>query len=506
MNDFITAESVAQRYAHRPGCRFVSAQEVGIAVYVMDLRVILIEPREIPPIDEFLLRAMSLSVGSPEELSNFLGLDPRTVQNRLVELRRGELIELEPIGEDSDIHCRLTLKGRAATDSLHRAEVSEVTLPRVVYHGFLRKPLLMSDEQFLKPKEIRELGLRAIPAIPGRPPHPEEIKLTELTEVIKQYWARRKKGKTPELVSIRSVLNGVRTMYQKAVLLQYELVGRKKQQQVAFAVDGLIMDDYERAFMECKGPERVPDLIEEGFKSTAAIASEFMKPHLVKTLGPLGDVDDLLEKIDVIEGKVAAKEATIEAEDRPDTKQVLRAELEREKAEKAKLERELSQRKARRLKTFDCKYLLATTLRDVKERLVIVSAFLSTDVVDDDFLRKLETALARGVKVWIAYGMGSQGAGDRDREQSPGWTKAESGLERLRKKYQENFQLKDLGNTHEKILLRDNDFVVSGSFNWLSFRGEKRGRFRYEDALQVTESAAIEEYFTEITGRFAKKK
>jgi hypothetical protein len=107
------------------------------------------------------------------------------------------------------------------------------------------------------------------------------------------------------------------------------------------------------------------------------------------------------KKIDAIEGKVAEKEATIEVEDRPDTKQVLRAELEREKAEKAELERKLGQRKARRLKTFDCKHLLATTLRDVKERLVIVSAFLSTSVVDNEFLKKLEAALARGVKVWI---------------------------------------------------------------------------------------------------------
>jgi PLD-like domain len=506
MNDFTTVESVARRYAHRPGCRFVSAQEVGIAVFVLDLRVILIEPREVPPIDEFLLRAMSLSVGSPGELSNFLGLDLRTVQNRLVELRRGELIELEPAGADGDVHCHLTVKGRSATDSLHRAELSEVTLPRVVYHGFLRKPLLMTDEQLFKPKEMRDFGLRTIPAIPGRPPRPEEIKLTELAEVVKQYWARRKKGKTPELVSVRSVLKGVRTLYQKAILLQYELIGRKKQQQITFAVDGLIMDDYERAFTACKGPERIPNLIEEGFKSTAAVASEFMKPHLVTALGPLGDVDDLLEQIDAIEGKVTEKEATIEAEDRPDTKQVLRAELEREKAEKAELERKLAQRKVRRLKTFDCKHLRAATLRDVKERLVIVSAFLSTGVVDDEFLKKLEAALARGVKVWIAYGLSGQGGRDGDREQSPDWRDAEAGLERLRKKYQDTFQLKNFGNVHEKILLRDNDFVVSGSFNWLSFRGDWGRRFRYEDALQVTEPAVIEEYFTEITARFAKKK
>jgi hypothetical protein len=360
--------------------------------------------------------------------------------------------------------------------------------------------LVVPDEQLYKPREARDAGLRTIPAIPGRPPRPEEIKLTELSQVIKKYWERRKKGKTPELVRVRSVLKGARTLYQKAVLIQYELVGRKKQQHIAFAVDGLLMDDYERAFTACKGPERIPDLIEEGFKSTAALASEFMKPHVVKALGPLGDVDELQERIDAIEGKVADKEATIRSEDQPDTKQVLRAELERARAEKAELETKLGQRKARRLKTFDCKHLLETTLSDVNERLVIVSAFLSTAVVDDVFLKKLDAALARGVKVWIAYGLSGHGGRGGDRRD------AEAGLEQLRKKYPEAFQLKDLGNTHEKILLRDNDFVVSGSFNWLSFRGDRGRRFRYEDALQVTEPAAVEDYFTEITARFNKNK
>lgn len=101
MTEFASVEAVARRYAHRAGCHFVGAQEVGIAVYVMDLRVILIEPRDIPPVDEFLLRAIDLSVGFPSELSRFLGLDVRTVENRLVELRRAELIELDPAGTRS---------------------------------------------------------------------------------------------------------------------------------------------------------------------------------------------------------------------------------------------------------------------------------------------------------------------------------------------------------------------------------------------------------------------
>jgi hypothetical protein len=142
----------------------------------------------------------------------------------------------------------------------------------------------------------------------------------------------------------------------------------------------------------------------------------------------------------------------------------------------------------------------------VKERLVIVSAFLSSYVVDAQFLKDLESALARGVRVWIAYGMGSQGERDADREKKRDWKEAESGFRALQKHYPESLQFVDLGNTHEKILIKDHEFIATGSFNWLSFRGDPGKKFRYEDAVLVTEAEAIEEYFKEITGRFGPKK
>lgn len=111
-----------------------------------------------------------------------------------------------------------------------------------------------------------------------------------------------------------------------------------------------------------------------------------MKPHIVKRLGPLDDVDEIVEKLEVADAELIEKESIAVAEDRPDTKQVLRKEVEQYQAAKAQLEQQLAQRKARRLRTADCRHLLKTTLRDVKERLVIVSAFLSSYVVDKEFL------------------------------------------------------------------------------------------------------------------------
>ena len=54
----------------------------------------------------------------------------------------------------------------------------------------------------------------------------------------------------------------------------------------------------------------------------------------------------------------------------------------------------------------------------------------------------------------------------------------------------------------QKILIRDSDFVVSGSYNWLSFRGGEGQRYRHEDTLRVIDPAIVHEYFDEITKRF----
>jgi phosphatidylserine/phosphatidylglycerophosphate/cardiolipin synthase-like enzyme len=298
-------------------------------------------------------------------------------------------------------------------------------------------------------------------------------------------------------------------MYLPAVMLQYELLGglRKQRQQIAFAVDGVLDEEYERAFAACDGAEKLPELVLPSFKSTAQLVSEFVPPHIAKDLGDLKDVDDLVEKLEVVSEKVESRTDRLALADRPDTRQVLREELERERAEKSRLEKEIAQRSARRLRTFDCARLLSETLDKVQSRLVILSAFLSTDAVDSSFLRQLEGALKRGVKVWIGYGMGKHGNRQQERENSANWTVAEAELANLRKRYKSLFELRDFGDTHEKILICDSEFVVSGSYNWLSFKANPRSKKRrQEDALMVTIPDVIEKYFSEITARFTAVK
>lgn len=419
-------------------------------------------------------------------------------------MRRAEFIDV--IGQpcSDEVRCVLTTKGQEVTKTLVQGEYTEDTI-KVVYHGFLRRPILVTPDALLRPHDVRETEMHPIRAIPSRYPRPDEISLDELSDVIRRLWKRRGKEKPPELISVRSVLKGVKTMYLPAVMLQYELTGGlRRQRQVAFAVDGVVDEEYERAFAASSAAEKLPELFLPSFKSTPQLVAEYVPPHIASQLGNLEGVDEIVERLEVTSEKIESRTDRLEESDHPDTRQVLREELERERAEKVRLEQELAQRRVRRLRTFDCARLLVEALDSVAERLVILSAFLSTDAVDHGFLRRLEDALKRGVRVWIGYGMGKRDARQLQRDVSANWSLAESELDSLRKKYDRQFELRDFGDTHEKILLCDKKYVVSGSYNWLSFKANLRSKKRrQEDALMVTVPEVVEKYFDEITSRFS---
>lgn len=102
----------------------------------------------------------------------------------------------------------------------------------------------------------------------------------------------------------------------------------------------------------------------------------------------------------------------------------------------------------------------------------IISPWMSGAVVDEELLILMENALQRGVKIKIIYGIGS---GEDERGQ-----KSEKVAELLNSRlghYGELFKIQR-SNTHYKLLLCDDKYAVSGSYNFLSFRGDYRGSDR----------------------------
>ena len=58
-------------------------------------------------------------------------------------------------------------------------------------------------------------------------------------------------------------------------------------------------------------------------------------------------------------------------------------------------------------------------------------------------------------------------------------------------------------DTHAKVLVKDSDFFVITSFNWLSFRGDPSKAFREEWGTIVRDPPLVDDFYAEIIKRFA---
>lgn len=112
-------------------------------------------------------------------------------------------------------------------------------------------------------------------------------------------------------------------------------------------------------------------------------------------------------------------------------------------------------------------------------------------------MASLEALLRANVTVHIGYGLDDgEGAG----KGAPGQSKiaiterAEKDLRSLEGKYK-NFHLVYVGNTHRKLLVSDDEFAVTTSFNWLSFRGDPKDKPRDEYGEVFRKASQVEKRY-----------
>ena len=135
-------------------------------------------------------------------------------------------------------------------------------------------------------------------------------------------------------------------------------------------------------------------------------------------------------------------------------------------------------------------------MKESQERLLIISPWITAASVNREFVQQFEQLLRRNVKVYIGYGFGETKSDKKD------WDlRAQKSIQELTQKYT-NFTLKRLGDTHAKVLISDQKFAISTSFNWLSFRGDRSRTFRDERGTIVYDAQKIDELFNSYMNRF----
>jgi len=138
------------------------------------------------------------------------------------------------------------------------------------------------------------------------------------------------------------------------------------------------------------------------------------------------------------------------------------------------------------LSVWETQEKFAEALKTVKSKILIESPWIKRATLK--YTNSIENALKKGVQIVILYGIESN-----DEHHYGTITK----LQNLKSKYQKNFHLihlpthfEEKGNykmtgTHRKLIIKDNDYYIQGSFNFLSFNKEKGQKIANEESILI---------------------
>lgn len=463
------ADEIAKRYAFsREGFKLVNYEEVGLPIYRLTLRVLTQVKKPIPPIEEFVLKSLNAGLDTLDQLSRFLGLHERTLKHTLTNLMRSEDVVL------SGQRPQLTLKGR---NTLWDATliVPEQRTIEVYYDRLLLNTPLYESYQLSSPKELRERECLEIPASPVKPPQLDDLSFAEINRLMQQERRVTKEDKL-ELIAIKAIEKRT-SLFVYAIALKYKS-NTDNSVQIGFFVDGRLSEEHENAFAKAGLIKKL------GFDKY--VIEELAE---IKTLAPI-QADETLRQVTISEQKVRDAENAVSVATNAENVSQAQKELAQAKEEQQIVTEQLRQLPIRWLAVYEHPPLLEEALTKCRQRLMIISPWIQENVVNGDFIKKLEKLLSQKIDVYIGYGIG-------DNKSNPG---AIRNLKNLSQRYP-NFRLKDFSqagrNTHAKILLCDENFVAVSSFNWLSFKGDPSRTFRDEQGTLITDPGLIEKKFSE---------
>jgi len=479
----MTPEEIAQRFDNRSGYKLVTYGLVGLPVFRITAIGFCLGRKELAPIDEFILRGVAAGLKTSGEIAGLLGLDPSVVESSLTELLRSECIRTTyATGHDFTIE----LTGRGA--QIAREQEMVVPMEQTIVFsidGLTRKPRLYPTESLYKPRELRDHGMPEVRAFPSRAPELDEIDLKDVIDVVRLDTGRVDSPR--QLLRINSLERRDR-LYLEAIALAYR-ADTGGDLQASFAIDGRLSVEHEQAFARAKGIEKT--------KLFSGLLDRSAAPAFEKVLGPelsakvqeaskeAKDAERLQQEARLARARIAPR---LEQPDANSTKAA--------QDELAVVDAKIAALPVRPLAVYEHPPLLRRALGEAERRLLIVSPWIRRGVVGPGFMKQLRHCVGRGVSVFIGYGLGED-----DGEESDWDREARHELEELARQ-SKHLRLERLGDTHAKVLIKDSEFFVITSFNWLSFRGDPNQTFREEWGTYVGVPAMVDDYFNRMISRF----
>lgn len=483
-------DDIAANFADlHPGFTLVDYEEVGLPFYELRLDVMAQKRHELPVIDEYVMRLASLGVRSTEDVGDFLGLEPALVRSSVLSLIHADNVDYVPGRDGREI--ALTASGHTVLEE-RMDQVPERTELRIGFDRLLWRLTARWMHDWENPRTVKQSGVRLVPPKRKRRPEISEVDMVGLNRTLSELPSGRGSRMDLDIVQILNI--GARTKYVPALLLVFVAVDHSAIR-ASFIVDEHHSPDHDRGFEEVDGLARLGIALAD--PSSADRDRPRLPDDVAELRPPAEAVNDLEARLratstalDHALAKADVDEVIESVADRgPSTRKRL-AESEQRVAElQSELEALRAERDAlpvRPIPTFEHRLVLEDALDRTQRRLLLISPWIKSKIVDDDFAQSLDRLCRSGVRIHIGYGISRHDVQAHDKD-------AVERLERLASKYR-HFTLRELGHTHAKVLVWDDTLVVT-SFNWLSFRGDRHRTYRQEEGTLITDVGYVDKEY-----------
>ena len=434
-----------------PGAVLVAYFEKWFPVYIIDCQIAVRDEREVGIVAEFVLKLIHERIVSEDEMVRFLGIPLSEVQKAIQELDMLGYIHVIPTATGRSY--KVSSRGLDALEmnKIVKQREESFTLKMDALTGKLHHPYAL--ESVAVHSDDERSVIRAF----LNPPDKTELarRHTEIKKAYAEYSRITRKSAVSDFDDILHIGSSY-TQYKKMSLLIFRTEANSFRFQV-----------FDRQYYAPEYEQPLGELVAKGFD--------------LWTMDPIDEVTAVPSDEEV--ARLLRRLPVHRTDGRPD-----------ENSESV----ERTDHSVYPLTTTDHFAKLQDAFRSAKREVIIVSPWVTREVTDD-LEEDMKQFLDRGGTIRIGYGY--------PRDQDHKRLQTERTVDRLKRTLQsDRFHAIRLGDTHEKILLCDERFVVVGSYNWLSFRGDRKRGFTAETSVYVDNPMVVSDIKQRVLRRMNERK
>ncbi|KHL93253.1 hypothetical protein QW71_24255 [Paenibacillus sp. IHB B 3415] len=454
--------------------------EVAFPVWRLSVNVLMQKELSISVVDEFVLKLVDSGLEKIDHIYGVLGLEEEIIKNAAVFLLKNELIRIDHVEQS----IKLTERGIGTLEGI-KVNVPEKRSISFSINGITGQYNALESTQLYPGSVIKTQGIPSLYFNKDIPlPSDDTIEHSKLESFLKEMYNKGysvPKGRLHEITEVEKSF----AMFIKLRVLTYYEARTDSYKYVVFDRDTRA-HEYDGFLSELDRKEHVGILpLEEKnivLDATPTIKlSESTINEAENNLAELKKFEMRLGQVDQ-ESKLTTLSKT--------ARQELLLEIENMKNQIDKIKSS-----TRLLRTYEHRPILEKSLHVSKKWVVIVSPWLAPDAFDDDLMARIDKSLQRGVKVFILFGYPQELNERKKRDEKIVIEK----LNKMKSKKHGRYLLfKKIGITHEKVLICDKSFIVVGSFNWLSFRGDAQRGLRLEKSVYTENKNVITDALNDV--------